>query len=227
MDGALTARRAARFRSVTRDWRSWHRAYDDPTSALSRRLDEVVVVLRSALECAPLGPIRLMSLCSGDARDVTRALADHDRRNDVTGCLIELDPALADAAASNLSSIGSHLVVRCGDAGDPHMFSDLLPADVLLLVGIFGNITDTDVQHLISHVPAICRQGATVIWTRHRREPDLTPSITQWFADAGCESSTFRSPGPGSFAVGKERYRNLTSRAQLPERLFTFREDLW
>jgi hypothetical protein len=185
------------------------------------------VVLQSALERAPLGPIRLISLCSGDARDVTRALADHPRRNDVTGCLIELDPQLADTATSNLRSIESQIAVRCGDASDPHMFGDLVPADVLLLVGIFGNIADSDVQRLISTVPAICRQGATVIWTRHRREPDLTPSIALWFADAGCESSTFSSPGLGSFAVGSERYRNTTSPAQLPERLFTFRDDLW
>ena len=44
------------------------------------------------------------------------------------------------------------------------MFSDIAPADVLLLVGIFGNITDTDVERVISSVPTICNQGATVIW---------------------------------------------------------------
>ena len=184
-------------------------------------------MLRSALERAPLGPIRLISLCSGDARDVTRALADHPRGIEVTGCLVELDPELANNAASNLRSIGSQLVVRTGDASDPNMFDDLAPADVLLLVGIFGNITDSDVQRLISTVPAICRQGATIIWTRHRSAPDLTPIIAQWFADAGCESSTFSSPGLGSFAVGSERYRNTTTPAQLPRRLFTFRDDLW
>ena len=212
---------------MTRDWSSWHRGYDDPTSALSRRLDVVVEMLRSALDRAPVGPIRLISLCSGDARDVARALADHPRRDDVTGCLIEFDPELADAAGMNMRNVGSHHAVRCGDASDPGMFIDLVPADVLLLVGIFGNIDDCDVQRRISVVPAICRQGATVIWTRHRREPDLTPSIVQWFEDAGCEASTFSSPGPGSFAVGSERCRNATSSAQFPGRLFAFRDELW
>jgi len=56
-----------------------------------------------------------------------------------------------------------------GDASDPNIFADLAPVDVLLLVGIFGNIADSDVQRLISTVPAICRPGATIIWTRHRR----------------------------------------------------------
>jgi hypothetical protein len=102
-----------------------------------------------------------------------------------------------------------------------------VPADVLLLAGIFGNIDDSDVQRLISVVPAICRRGATVIWTRHRREPDLTPSIARWFADAGCEASTFSSAGPDSFGVGSERYLNTTSSAQLPDRLFTVLDGLW
>jgi hypothetical protein len=212
---------------VGRDWRSWHRAYDDPTSALARRLNEVVDVLESALDVAPPGPLRLISLCCGDARDVTRTLADHPRRDDVTGCLIELDPELAATASANLHSIGSRVEVRCGDASDPKMFSDMAPADLLLLVGIFGNVTDADVEGVISSVPAVCKQGATVIWTRHRRYPDLTPSIAQWFVDAGCEPSTFSSPGLGSYAVGSERCQRTTSLALLPERLFTFRDDLW
>ena len=211
---------------MTRDWSSWHRGYNDPTSALSRRLDDVVEMLRSAIDRAPAGAIRLISLCSGDARDVTRALADHPRRDDVTGCLIELDPELAETAAVDMRNIGSQLGVRCGDASDPGIFTDLTRADVLVLVGIFGNIDDADVQRLISVVPAICRQDATVIWTRHRREPDLTPSIAQWFADAGCEASTFSSPGPDSFAVGSERCRHTKPLAELPDRLFTFRDDL-
>ncbi len=212
---------------MARDWRAWHHAYDDPTSDLSRRLDDVVHAIRAALDaCAP-GPVRLISLCCGDARDVTRALTDHPRCADVIGCLIELDPHLAATAATNLSAIGSGLVVRCGDAGDPTMCTDMAPADVLLLVGIFGNIIDTDVERLISSVPTICNIGATVIWTRHRRHPDLTPRIAQWFARAGCVSSAFRSPRPGSYAVGSERCECTTPLTPLPERLFTFRDDLW
>ena len=79
-------------------------------------------------------------------------MANHPRRDEVTGCLVELDPELADAASANLRSIDSPLVVRCGDASDPDMFIDMAPADVLLLVGVFGNITDPDVQCLISAV---------------------------------------------------------------------------
>lgn len=212
---------------MTRDWRSWHLAYDDPTSALSRRLTGVVETLRTALERAPAGPIRLISLCAGDGRDVARPLADHPRRSDVTGCLVELDPDLAIAAAANLRSAGARLVVRCGDAGDPDQFMDVVPADLLMLVGIFGNISNDDVERVISTIPTLRSPGATVIWTRHRREPDLTSDIRRWFTDAGCESSTFTSPGTGSFSVGSEQHLGTRAPTTLPTRLFTFRDDLW
>ena len=120
--------------------------YDDPTSNLSRWLDEVVNAIRSALDSASPGAIRLISLCSGDARDITRALGDHPRRADIVGCVVEFDRHLDSAARMNLSAIQSSVTARCGDASGPSLVSDMLPADLLLLVGMFGNVSDTDVH---------------------------------------------------------------------------------
>ena len=50
------------------DWQVWHRDYDDPDSSVSHRLVEVRERLAGALAARP-GPVRLLSLCSGDARD--------------------------------------------------------------------------------------------------------------------------------------------------------------
>ena len=130
-------------------------------------------MLRSALDRAPVGPIRSMSLCSGDARDVTSSCRSPT-------------PRRRHRRLNRARSGTRQLTVRCGDATDPGMFIDLVTADVLLLVGTFGHTDDSDHQRLISVAPAICRQDAAVIWTRHRREPDLTPSIEGWFADTGC-----------------------------------------
>jgi hypothetical protein len=44
----------------------------------------------------------------------------------------------------------------------------VLPADVLLLCGIFGNVSDGDIRRTVQAVPALCRAGATVIWARPR-----------------------------------------------------------
>jgi hypothetical protein len=57
--------------------------------------------------------------------------------------------------------------------------------DLALVCGVFGNLPDEDVRGTVRALPGLVRSGGRVIWTRHRREPDLTPSILGWFADAG------------------------------------------
>ncbi|MCU1388259.1 MAG: SAM-dependent methyltransferase [Ilumatobacteraceae bacterium] len=220
---------------MARDWQEWHRGYDDPQSSLSNRLDHVVALIRRCLDVAAPGPIRVLSLCAGDARDLAGAVADHPRRADVVGCVVELDPQLAADAASNISSaglpagvsVGAAVEVRCTDAGDVDSFADAVPADLVLLAGIFGNVSDDDVRRTVMTAPRLGTTGSTVIWTRHRREPDLTPSIRAWFDEAGCESVDLISPGAGAFAIGCEHVVRLPPDTQLPSRLFTFRDDLW
>ncbi|HEY8545827.1 MAG TPA: hypothetical protein VIL36_12295, partial [Acidimicrobiales bacterium] len=66
-----------------RDWVRWHDAYDDPGSALRRRLDVVRRLVADALDQAPRGrPLRLVSVCAGQRHDVVGALAHHPRRRD-------------------------------------------------------------------------------------------------------------------------------------------------
>lgn len=205
----------------------WHTAYEDPDSSLSRRLAAVQQLIRDVLDHAPEGPIHVLSLCAGEARDITGAAHGHPRSGDISGVLVELDQELAARAAANIEQAGLALEVRCDDAGDPTVFDDAGPADLLLLAGIFGNISDDDVATTIAAAPALCAPGATVIWTRHRRPPDLTPRIRDWFDAAGFEPVDLRSEGEGGFAVGRERLVGHRPGATLPDRLFTFRDDLW
>jgi hypothetical protein len=123
----------------------------------------------------------------------------------VTGAAVELDPELARRAAANLRSVGVALEVRCADAGHTSSFSDLVPADLLLLVGIFGNISDTDIERTVGAVPSLCRPGGTIVWTRHRRPPDVTPSIRRWFGRCGCTSIRLDAPDDATWTVGAER----------------------
>jgi len=206
---------------MTSHWVHWHRAYDDPASMNSRRLEAVVALLRPVFDAAPPGPVRVLSLCSGDGRDLAGALADHPRAADATGLLVEADADLAAGAEANLSGVAPGLAVRCADAGDPASYTDHVPADVLLLCGIFGNVAPADIAATVDAVPALVRPGAAVLWTRHRRSPDITPWIRQRFHDAGCPAEAWVSPGPGGFAVGLQRVA-FPSAAPLPPRLFTF-----
>src|SRR5690242_4741082 len=56
--------------TMAKDWVQWHRGYDDPLHPLARRLEIVVGLIRRQLDTAPAGPIRVLSLCAGDGRDL-------------------------------------------------------------------------------------------------------------------------------------------------------------
>jgi Putative methyltransferase len=218
------------------DWADWHAGYDDPSSSLAARLERVRAHLRLALDRAPAGPVRLVSLCAGQGRDVIGVLPGHARRRDVSAVLIESDERNAAAARRAAADAGlSQLEVRQADASRASQFADALPADVLLLCGIFGNISARDIQRTVAAAPALCSAGAIVIWTRHRRAPDLTPDIRAWFGASGFDEVAFDALETSTLVgVGVSRLRRGTAEGQpaagqpaagLPdEPLFTFRE---
>ena len=174
------------------DWATWHTAYDDPSSLLSVRLRIVQAHLSAALSQAPAGKISLVSLCAGQGRDVIGVLPSHPRREDVRAVLVEADPRNVAAARRAAGDGGlSQVEVREADAGPVAGYADALPADVLLLCGIFGNVSGSDIRRTVAAVPALCNPGATVIWTRHRRAPDLTVQIRHWFTEAGLMEVAF------------------------------------
>ncbi len=191
----------------TRDWIRWHDQYADPDSSLTRRLRVVQARLADALSSAPPGPVGLVSLCAGQGHDVIGVLPGHPRRADVTAVLVEADPVNAEQARTQAAAAGLDGVeVREADAGEVANYADVLPADVLLLCGIFGNVPDEDIHHTAAASASMCRPGGTVIWTRHRREPDLTPQIRNWFAEAGFDEVAFEGiPSERLVSVGVGR----------------------
>lgn len=215
------------------DWVEWHRRYDDPSSYLSQRLEFVQGHLRVALDGAPAGTIRLISVCAGQGRDVVGVLAGHPRTPDVRAFLVERDPRLVEAARQSAARSGLDQVeVVCGDAGIIASYAGAIPAHVVLVCGVFGNITDADVANTVATLPALCEPGAIVIWTRHRHSPDLTPAIRAWFEEAGFEEIAFDGPLELSVGVGAHRLvgepRPIDASARpidAAPRLFSFTED--
>jgi hypothetical protein len=207
------------------DWAAWHAMYDDPSSPLAERLRLVRLRLSEAIDRAPPGPVRLVSLCAGQGRDVIGVLPGHPRRDDVRAVLVEANPANAETARNATAEAGlAQVEVREADAAAVASFADALPAGVLLLCGIFGNVSDEDVKRTVEASAAMCTPGATVIWTRHRRPPDLTRQVRAWFAASGFEELAFDAP-EASTLIGLGANRLLrAATGGLPGRpLFTFR----
>lgn len=167
-------------------WDNWHDSYDEPGSSLSLRLATVQDFLRDALDHQPPGPITIISLCAGQGRDVVGVLHDHPRADDVTATLVELDPDNVAFARRSAADLPQVTVVE-GDAARTLTVREAAPANVLLLCGIFGNITAADIERTVRNASRLCAPDARVLWTRGVGEPDLTIDIRQWFHESGWE----------------------------------------
>jgi hypothetical protein len=205
------------------DWLTWHEAYDDPGSRLAARLGIVQHWVRTWLDADDGRERRVVSLCAGQGRDLLEVLPGHPAAERVRAVLIELDERNVELARRAAAAAGlDGIEVRCADASRPATFSDATPADLLVCCGIFGNVSEDDVRTTVAALPAFCAPGATVLWTRGRRAPDVTPSIRGWFAAAGFAELAFEAPEEYSFSVGVNRLVT-PSAPPVPEQLFTFR----
>jgi Putative methyltransferase len=195
------------------DWLSWHDQYEEAGSSLNRRLLRVQHRVVEALASQPTGPIRVLSVCAGQGRDLLEPLAAHPRHGDVRALLVERDPRNAAVAARIAREAGLDAVeVLIGDASRTGTYAAIVPVDVALVCGVFGNVPDGHIRRTIRALPRLLREGGTVIWTRHRQEPDLTPRIRGWFADEGFEESGFDTEPGFRYGVGT----HLLTRPGLP-----------
>jgi hypothetical protein len=204
-----------------RDWLAWHTEYDDPSSGLSKRLAVVQGHIRGALDRLPAGPVQLISICAGQGRDILPVLRIDPRAEDVRARLVELDPRnveLAKEAALGLDRVE----VLQADAGTTDAYVGAVPADIVLACGVFGNITQQDIEQTIATLPSLCGPGATVIWTRHRRPPDLIPTVRGWFEAAGFRELAIDMPEGTYMGIGAHSLVRGPAPFQAGQHLFSF-----
>ena len=213
---------------MVRDWRAWHREYDDPASSLSRRLDVVRSQLRQVLLERP-GRTRLVSMCAGDGRDVLPVLAETGA--EVDAVLVELDPALGREATDTAARLGlERVTVRSDDAGRTDAYRGAVPADVLLACGVFGNVTDADMERTVRALPGLLAAGGIVIWTRGQGVPedptavegDPSAHVRDVFSRAGFAERAFVRPPDARLRVGVHQLVDPPSGFQPGVELFTF-----
>jgi ubiquinone/menaquinone biosynthesis C-methylase UbiE len=226
VDGPREEVQAAGLSAAESHWVRWHRGYEDPDSNLTLRLRTVQRMVAQVLDgTSPhSGPIRVISMCSGQGRDVIDVVASHPRRADVSAILVELDPALVAFARQRASSadVSEYVRVEHGDASLCHLYSEYVPADLVLVCGVFGNISASDIESTIQALRGFCRPGGHVIWTRHRRQPDATPSIRAEFAASGFGEVEFVAPESTVMTVGHHRLEGPTTAFDPDRRLFDF-----
>jgi hypothetical protein len=157
--------RLRRIRS--RSWTGW------PAEAYTRerfqqRLLAVQQQLRTNLDEAAAGPVKLISLCAGDGRDVVGVLETHERRSDVSAWLVELDHQSVSAGIRQASIAGLEASVHFvnADATDCRTYQRMAPADIVLACGVWGHVPAHERASLVCALAGLCKARGVVTWTR-------------------------------------------------------------
>ena len=164
----------------------------------------------------------MVSVCAGHGLDLLGVLRNRTDAGRVRAALVELDPRNVEIARQNAAGIDADITVLEADAGDRSTYRSLVPADLVVLVGVLGNITADDVEATVRALPELCNPHATVIWTRTRKLPDLTPAVRRWLADTGFSQQAFDAPDAFHFTVGVHELTEPPRPLGDYGRLFTF-----
>jgi hypothetical protein len=208
---------------VERDWLEWHRIYDDPASPLSWRLRTVQSHVVRACTEQPPGPIRVISMCAGQGRDLIGALNSHPRRDDVRALLVERDErnvARARQAAAHSGLDG--LEVVAGDASNSSWYANAVPCDLILACGMLGNIDPSGLPALIDEFSRLSAAGAAVIWTYNRLDPQKVRALREMFAAGGYEELAYEESSLGPEVVGLSRLAGPPKDFRNDVTMFTF-----
>jgi len=108
------------------------------------------------LDDRPGERLTVISVCAGQGRDLIGVLVRRSDAGRVRATLLELDPDNVAAArvAAHAARLG-RVTVEQVDAGDRASYAVAVPADLVLLVGVFGNISDAHVQATVGVAGAV------------------------------------------------------------------------
>jgi amino acid adenylation domain-containing protein len=208
------------------DWRHWHKDYEQHAS-LQARLERVRVQIVAALSEFPPGPVRIVSLCAGDGRDLIGALESHPRRADITARLIDNDPESIARGRQMAATAGLSRQLQFveADATLAKNYDGAVPANLVLLSGFLGHLPHDDVPGLIRRLPMFCQAGGQVIWNRHLVLHDGHRQVTdirKFLAAAAFAEVHYATTDANGFAVGRARFNGSPVPLDTAAVLFTF-----
>lgn len=175
------------------------------------------------LDRAAPAPCRVVSLCAGQGDDVLTVAGTHPRGADLVGRLVELDPVNAATATRRAAELRrDDLEIVVADAGSTDACAGAVPADLVVACGIFGNISNDDIERTVRAFPSLCASGAWVLWTRHPREPGVLEAIERWFDESGFEREELVVDDEQHWAVGLHHLVADPAPFVPGRRLFTF-----
>ncbi len=208
------------------DWNDWYKQYDS-FPGLRARLRIVCEQIAATLDDCPAGPIRIVSICAGDGRDVIGALHNHPRRNDVTASLLDSDQDSIHrgVAAAEAAGLGGQLHFIHADATLAGNYAGAVPADLVILSGLIGHLRHENVPGFVRSLPMFCRTGGWVIWNRHlvlyEGQKRVFP-IREFFRQAAFKEVHYETTAADGFAVSRVRFTGPVEPLDTTRVLFEF-----
>jgi hypothetical protein len=203
-------------------WYQWHAPYDALDTAQTERLGVVQEALLAYFDQARSGELRAVSVCAGQSRDLLPVLISHPRGADVAATMLELDELNASFLHGALGSTRlSKVEVVVGDAGLSDAFLGLVPADLLVMCGVFANIELGDAERTVDALPSLCAEGGTVVWSTYGASyADLDAVLARFESGPFERVSLVRTE---EYAVAAHRFTGTPVPLTPSERLFRFR----
>ena len=92
-----------------------------------------------------------------------------------------------------------------------------------MLCGVFGSLTDADIDSTVAALPQLCDEHAQVIWTSHRSTPNLYPQVAAAFERHGF--ARLHTDPDDRFGVTRHQLITEPRPLQPGRRLFTFADE--
>jgi hypothetical protein len=154
-------------RALFGPWDDWsEHAYRSRTYSL--RLAEVQGHLGECFAAYSTRPIRLLSVCAGDGRDVMGAMISHNVQGQVVAWLVEQNLRSVNRGTTQSRRLGLQDTVKFlhADATLYDTYRNIAPSDIVLLSGVWGHVPASDRPRLVQALASFCKPGGMVIWTR-------------------------------------------------------------
>jgi hypothetical protein len=205
-------------------WGDWpKRAY--LRERYQQRLVAVQNHLAECLDSAPEGPVRILSMCAGDGRDVVGVLSSHRRRPDATAWLVELNrqSVTVGALLATRSGLIDNVRFLNEDATTYATYRGIAPADVVLVCGVWGHVPADEKRRLAQAMGSLCKPGGRVIWTRGvSKGMSRLHEVEALFAGPHWEKVRAGFTPDQTWAVATHRYRGPAHAVPADGRIFHF-----
>lgn len=210
---------------MPKDWLEWHDLYNTEAK-LQQRLKIVREYISYSLDNSPAGIIRIVSVCAGDGRDLLGILANHPRTEDVYARLVEINPQLVERGRATIESLGLTKQIEFinGDATAAANYVGVVPADIVIVCGIFGNLADeNELNRLLGNLGFLSKKDAFILWTRgHSNGIAYSETVRKYFREFGFEEVNFKLTATGDMGVGIHRYLGENVAVSKEQQLFVF-----